>query len=154
MKTLVLGLGNPILCDDGIGLRVVEELEVRLRPQEATITADSLAGLDILDMLVGYDRVIIIDSIRAGGVAGWIYRLELDALLATRHATSVHDVNLATAVELGRRLGLDLPQKFDIFAIEVENTTSFREECTPAVAKAIPICVEMVLQTLRKDDNK
>ncbi len=153
-KTLVIGLGNPILCDDGVGLHVAKELEARLGPQEATIIGDSLAGLDILDRLVGYDKAIIIDAIQTGGPAGNIYRLDLDAFLSTRHAASIHDVNLTTAIELGRRLGLALPQKFDIFAIEVEDTTSFSEECTPAVANAIPTCIEMVLQALRTDDEK
>ncbi len=74
MKTVVLGLGNPILTDDGVGLRVARELEGRLDQQEATVMETSLAGLNMLDLLAGYDRAIIIDAIQTiGGKAGQIY---------------------------------------------------------------------------------
>jgi hydrogenase maturation protease len=150
MKTLVIGLGNPILRDDGVGLRVAEALEARLEWREATVIGTSLAGLDLLDTLTGYDRAIIIDAIQTGrGKPGEIYRLDVEALKNTRHAASIHDVNLATALELGRRLGLDLPRQIDILAVEVADTGHFSEECTPEVAKAVPRCVEMIVEELK-----
>jgi hydrogenase maturation protease len=150
IKTLVLGLGNPILSDDGVGPAVARELEGRVDPQEATVIEASLGGLNLLDLLVGYDRVIIIDAIKtAGGRAGQIHRLDPAALTTTRYTASPHDVNLVTALELGKKLGLAMPSKIDIFAIEVLDTERFSEECTPAVAAAIPVCVEMILGELR-----
>jgi hydrogenase maturation protease len=149
MKTLVLGLGNPILTDDGAGVRVANELERRL-DHEATVMETSLAGLDILDLLADYDRAIIIDAIQTvGGRAGQIYRLDPEVFDATRHAASVHDVNFATALELGRKLGLSLPSRIDIFAIEAADTSRFSEECTPEVTEAIPLCVEMIVDELK-----
>jgi len=149
MKTLVLGLGNPILSDDGVGIRVARALEGRLNQQEITVMETSMAGLSLLDLLANFNRAIIIDAIQTtGGKAGQIYRLEQDAFDATRHAATPHDVNFATALELGNRLGLALPQQIIIFAIEVENVSSFREECTPEVERAIPVCVEKVIQEL------
>ena len=151
---LVLGLGNPILTDDGVGLRVAKELEGKL-DENVTIIEASLAGLDILDLLVGYDRAIIIDSIKTtGGKAGQIYRLDLGEFEVTRHVVSAHDVNLATALELGKMLGLDLPRKIDILAIEVAETGLFGEECTPEVAKAIPVCAGMIIRELNGKQNK
>jgi len=77
MKTLILGLGNPILSDDGVGVGVAGELEGRLDQQEVTVVETSMAGLSLLDLLIGYDRVIIIDAIQTvGGKAGQIYRLD------------------------------------------------------------------------------
>ena len=149
MKTLVLGLGNIILSDDGVGPRVALELEDRV-DDDVTVMEASLAGLNVLDLLVGYDRAIIVDAIQTqGGKIGTIYRLNLDSFKATRHAASTHDVNLATALELGKRLGLALPQKIDILAIEVADTGRFSEECTPEVAEAIPACVEMIIEELK-----
>ena len=149
MKTLVLGLGNPILTDDGVGPRVARELEGRLN-HEATVMEVSLAGLDMLDLLAGYDRAIIIDAIQTdGGKAGQIYRLDIEAFNATKHAASPHDVNFATALELGNQLGLALPSQIDIFAIEAADTVRFSEECTPKVTEAIPLCVEMIVQELK-----
>ena len=152
MKTLILGLGNPILSDDGVGFRVAEELKDRLNQQEVTVDATSTAGLDLLDALVGYDRAIIVDAIQTvGGKAGQVYRLDPGALDTTRHATSAHDVNFATALELGRRLGLALPWQIVIFAVEVADVSTFSEECTPATKRAIPVCVEMVIEELKRD---
>ena len=149
MKTVVLGLGNPILSDDAVGLRVVKELEGRVDQQEVTLIETSVAGLGMLDFLTGYDRAIIIDAIQTvGGQAGRIYRLDPEALDFTRHAASPHDVNLATALELGKRLELSLPQQIIIFAIEVADASTFSEECTPEVRRAIPACVEMIIQEI------
>jgi hydrogenase maturation protease len=152
MKTLVLGLGNPILTDDGVGPRIAKGLEGRLDHQEVTVMETSLAGLDMLDLLVSYDRVIIIDAIQTvGGKVGQIYRIDPEAFDATRHTTSPHDVNFATALELGNQLGMALPSQIDIFAIEVADASHFSEECTPKVAEAIPRCVEMIVQELKGD---
>ena len=152
MKTLVLGLGNPILSDDGVGPYVVRELDGKLSG-DVTVAETSLAGLNLLDLLVGYDRAIIVDAIKTGGGrAGEIYRLDIDDFTSTRHAASTHDVNLVTALELGEKLGLDLPQKIDILAIEVADTERFSEECTPEVAVVIPVCAEMIIQDLKADN--
>ncbi|MGD1118861.1 MAG: hydrogenase maturation protease [Dehalococcoidales bacterium] len=151
MKTLVLGLGNPILCDDGVGCRIAAALQQKIDNPDIDIREESLAGLDLLELLSVYDRAIIIDAIQTGkGRPGRLYRLGPEALAQTRHAASPHDVNLATALELGEQLKLKLPREIIIFAIEVEDVTTFREECTPAVLKAIPKCVEVVISELQK----
>jgi len=154
VKTLVLGLGNPILSDDGVGIWVARALEGRLDQPEITVMETSMAGLNLLDMLISYDKAIIIDAIKTReGKAGQVYRLEAGAFDATRHAATPHDVNFATALELGNKLGLALPQQITIFAIEVEDVTTFSEECTPEVERAIPICVEKVIQELNGDTD-
>ena len=154
MKALILGLGNPLRSDDSVGLRVARALEDRLDQPEITVMETSVAGLDFLDLLAGYDRAIIIDAIQTGeGKVGQVYRLGPKALDATRHASVSHDVNFATALELGNRLGLALPQQIIIFAIEVENVSSFSEECTPEVMMAVPVCVTMIIQELNGELN-
>jgi len=154
MKTLILGMGNPILSDDGVGIWVARALEGRLNQQEITVTETSMAGLNLLDLLVNFDRAIIIDAIQTlGGKVGQVYRLEPETFDATRHSATPHDVNFATALELGNRLGLALPHQITIFAIEVEDVTTFSEECTPEVEHAIPVCVERVIQELNGGSN-
>lgn len=149
MKTLVLGLGNPLLSDDGVGFYVARELKKRLDHSEVTVMETSLAGLSLLDLLIGYDRAILIDAIKTPrGEAGQIYRLTPDVLDATRHTASPHDVNFATALQFGSRLSLALPRQIDIFVIEVVDTSTFSEECTPEVKRAIPVCAEMIIQEL------
>jgi len=153
-RTLVLGLGNTILTDDGAGCLVATALKKRLGKSEADVMEASIAGLDFLDILSGYDKAIIIDAIQTvDGTPGQVYRLEMDMLANSRHAGSPHDINLATALELGKKLGLPLPEQITLFAIEAKNVVSFGEQCTPEVDKAISTCVEMVVEELRGDGN-
>jgi hydrogenase maturation protease len=155
MKTLVLGIGNPILSDDGVGNQVARVLQNQLKQPDVTIIETSVAGLDILDLLAGYDRLIVVDAIQTrAGKAGDVYRLEPDPLIATRHAATPHDVNFATALELGKRLGMALPKKITIFGIEAADVTSFSEECTPQVQGAISICVEMIIREISSNGSE
>ena len=147
MKTLVLGLGNPILSDDGVGVLVARSLEGRFNQQEVTVMETSMAGLDLLDMLVNFDKAVIIDAIQTrDGKVGQVYRLEPEAFDATQHAATPHDVNFATALKLGNKLRLALPQQIIIFAVEVENVTLFSERCTAKVEQTIPVVADMVIQ--------
>lgn len=153
-KTLVLGMGNPLLCDDRVGLQVAAELKNKLFRPEITIMEASLAGLGLLDLLVGYDKAIIIDAIQTmGGKAGEIYRLDPEEFDSTHHTASPHDASLTAALEFGKKLGLALPKQIVIYAIEASDTTTFSEECTPEVKKAIPVCVEMILQELNRESK-
>ena len=150
MRTLVLGLGNPILSDDGVGIRIAEELKGRLNPQEVTVMETSMAGLNLLDLLLNFDRAIIIDTIQTReGKVGQVYRLEPGTFNATQHTVTPHDVNFAATLELGNKLGLPLPQQITIFAIEVEDVTTFSERCTPKVEQMIPVVTDMVIQELK-----
>jgi hydrogenase maturation protease len=149
MKTLVLGMGNPILSDDGVGIRVAQEVAKQLNDPQVTIAETSEAGLRLLDSIVGYDKVIIIDAVQTEkGQAGQIYRMEPQDFSATKHPSSSHQINLATALELGKMLNLAMPQKITIFTVEAKDITSFNEKCTPEVEQAIPEVVKMVLEEL------
>ena len=150
-KTLILGLGNSLLCDDGVGIYVAAELKNRVDRPEITVMETGVAGLSLLDLLVGYDRAIIVDAIQTvGGKAGQIYRLEPKAFDTAIHTASAHGIDFTTALEFGKKLGLPLPQQIIIFAVEVSDISTFSEECTPEVTRAIPTCVEMVLRELKR----
>jgi hydrogenase maturation protease len=150
-KTLILGLGNSLLSDDGVGLIIAAELKSRLEQSDITVMETSVAGLSLVDLLVGYDRAIIIDAIQTSdGKPGQIYRLAPEAFDTTRRTISPHDVNFTTALEFGKKVGLPLPEEIIIFAIEASDVSTFSEECTPQVTQAIPTCVDMVLQELKR----
>jgi hydrogenase maturation protease len=149
MKTLVLGLGNPILSDDGAGIRVAQEVGKQLNDPQITVSETSEAGLRLLDSIVGYDKVIIIDAVQTEkGQAGHIYRMGPEDFSVTKHFSSPHQINLATSLELGNALNLAMPRRITIFAVEAKDITSFGEKCTPEVEQAIPEVVKMVLQEL------
>lgn len=154
MNTLILGLGNPILSDDGVGHYVAREIKERLYHPGVTVMETSLAGLSLLDLLIGYDRLILIDAIQTvEGKVGQIYHLAPEVFDSTRHAGSPHDVNFATALEFGSRLNMELPRQIDIFAIEVADVYTLGEECTPEVKRVVPVCTEMIIQEIKGGRN-
>ena len=149
MKILVLGLGNPILTDDGVGIYVARELQKRSLPEGVVVEESSLSGFLLLDLLVDYQKAVIIDSIKTKeGKVGEIYRLTHEALKETVHLTSVHQLNLATILKLGDSMGLSVPGEVVIYAIEVADNQTFSEGCTPLVQKAIPRAVRLVEKEL------
>jgi hydrogenase maturation protease len=154
MKTLVLGLGNPVLSDDGVGIRIARRLEDRVDQREVTVMEASQAGLSILDLLAGYDRAIIVDAVQTvGGEAGQVHHFSPEVLDTARHAASPHDIDVGTALELGSRLGLPLPKQMVIFGVEAADVGTFSEECTAQVREAIPVCVEMIIEELNRHQD-
>lgn len=107
MKLLVVGVGNVLLRDDGLGVRVVEELAKKQWPPEVELLDGGTAGLDLLYLLEGADRVILVDSLQAGDVPGSIYRFEAGELdgFVKGAAMSLHQVGVLEVLELGRILG-------------------------------------------------
>jgi len=149
LKTLVLGLGNPILTDDAVGMIVAEEVGRRLDREDVVVSQASVGGLGLLELVVGYDKVILVDAIRTeSGVPGRVHRLSPDQFHGNLRAASTHDVTFATALELGRRLSKEIPKEIVILAVEAADTETFGEELTPAVAAAVPEVVDLVLQEL------
>jgi hydrogenase maturation protease len=149
LRTLVLGLGNPILSDDSVGFRVAQLLRSRLDQREVTVLETGVAGLNLLDLLVGYDKAVIIDAIQTvEGKAGDVYHLDPRDFDKTGRTLSSHGLNFATTLTLGKKLGLALPQRIIIFAIEIEDDSTFSEQCTPEVKKSFPAIVDMVIREL------
>jgi hydrogenase maturation protease len=149
-KTLILGLGNPLVSDDSVGLRVAAELKplVAGRP-EVEVDVDYWGGLRLMERMAGYRQAIIIDAIRTGAPPGTIHHLAPGSI-ATQRSASAHDVNLPTALALGRQAGLQLPADEHILlvGIEAEDILTFSEQCTPAVEAAIAPAVRDVLEAL------
>ena len=127
-RALLLGMGNPILSDDAIGIRLAERLAKRLmtRPGEHAkgdldvVPECTVGGLNLLDVIAGYECVIVIDSIKtAGGVVGSWYRFDATDLRSTMNLRNVHDTNFATALQLGREMGMVLPRDdaIHVFAV-------------------------------------
>ena len=157
MKTLIIGLGNPILTDDGVGVKVArlleETIDLTAHPN-LTITEASAGGIRLMEIMLGYDRVILIDAYylkQEQTTPGKIHRLSIDDLRSvspTQHSTSAHDTSLITALDSADQLGYQIPQEFIIIAVEVENILEFGETPTPAVAAAIPKVTSEIIKEL------
>ncbi|MBT3338836.1 MAG: hydrogenase maturation protease [Anaerolineae bacterium] len=147
-KTLIIGLGNPILGDDGVGWAVADEIKPHT---EIEIEKLSLGGLSLMERISGYRRIILIDAIQSGSKPlGSVSVFPLKDLPNpfSGHSASAHDTSLLTALDTGRRLGVPLPNNDEIIivAIESENIYNFSEELSPPIAEAVPIAAEEVLK--------
>jgi hydrogenase maturation protease len=151
MATIVLGLGNPCLGDDAIGWRILDALEARLdEGAKAGLVFErlSLGGLSLMERLAGYDRAILVDSIDIPGARpGELRRLSLDSQPGT-HANAAHDASLSDALQMGRKMGVKLPDEIAILAVQIERKLEFSETLTPEVEASIEPAVQTLLVEL------
>ena len=154
-RTIILGMGNPILCDDAVGIRLARDFsaQVQRRAGVDVVEECSVGGLNILDLVTGYDRLIVFDSIKTvNGLPGAWYSMTGETFKETMNLANVHDANFTTALELGRRLGSHIPspENIHIFAIEVVDNATFSESMTPELESAYPeYSREIIQQALR-----
>lgn len=129
---LILGIGNDILMDDGIGVKLVQKFQAENTNPKVTFETCMLGGFDVLDLIVGYKKVIIIDAIKTkDGTPGDIYYLQPADFKETLHLSNIHDVSFLNALRFGKKLKLDLPKKIDIIAIKIVEDRIFGNEFTP-----------------------
>lgn len=152
MKTLVIGLGNPLLRDDGVGIRVARLVgeTVGGRP-DLTVTEVYAGGLRLMDALEGYDRAIIVDAMVTGEhEPGTVRSSAAPDLLTTRNLACSHDTSLTAALELGRALGLRLPRLEDIRIVGIEALAldDFGETLTSEVDAAVPVAARQIIEEI------
>ena len=145
MKTLVLGLGNPILSDDGVGNKVAREIKKRV--EGVDVQEASAAGFRIVDQIVGYDKLILIDAIQTGeSEVGALNLFKPEDFQETKHSTSTHDIGFFQALDIYKREGEKVPEEIKIYGIEVEQTDVFSEKFTPKVKNAFPAIVNQIIK--------
>jgi hydrogenase maturation protease len=152
-EVLVIGLGNPILGDDGVGWKIAEAVAATAGTQSA-LEVDYIAvgGLALMERMLGYPHVILIDAIQSGSVPeGTVTTLTLDQLdtRGVGHSASAHDTSLVTALRTAESMGAVVPQRIEIVAVEARTCHDFSENLSQAVAMAVPIAVQQVLSLIR-----
>ncbi len=147
---LILGIGNPILCDDGIGIHVVRRLKGLIKDTGIILDEAYTGGLCLVDLLRGYTKSILIDAIKSPrDKNGAIKRLTLDDL-PTTHSANPHDMSLYTAIQLAKKMGDAIPQEIVIIGIVVNTPPCFGEHLTPEIDQSVPRAVNCVLDELTK----
>ena len=158
-RTIVIGLGNPLLGDDGVGWRVADEVEALLRGARAAgrpipdveIERLGVGGLRLMECLTGYSAAILDDAAEfPARPIGEVRSCCFDDLadFAAGHLDSAHDASLRTALALGRRLGADLPDDIQAVTVQAHRTDEFSEDLSPAVSAAIPVAASAVVEML------
>jgi hydrogenase maturation protease len=147
MKIKVLGLGNDLLADDGIGHLAVAALESRLAGR-ADVEATALHGLALLDLLTGYDAAVVLDAACTGAhPVGTVHELD-PATLARIEFPSPHFAGFPEMLDLATRLDLHFPRKLRIIAVEVFDPYTVGGVMTPAVRDALPELCERAVRAV------
>jgi hydrogenase maturation protease len=152
VKTLVVGLGNPILGDDGVGWQIASELQnVDTIPSDVTIECMAIGGISLMESLIGFDRAIIIDSIVTHQAPiGSVKFFKLGDLPnpSLGHMSSAHDTSLQDALQIGHALDAYLPNDITVVTVESQKVYYFSESLTPPVAEAVPEAINIIKQLL------
>jgi hydrogenase maturation protease len=149
-KILIMGIGNDILTDDGIGTKIVNDLRRRPFPTEVTFQNATVGGLEILEMIQGFAEVVFIDAIKTkAGKPGDTYYMNMSDFTETMHLSNLHDISFPEAVKLGEKLSLPLPSKLHVFAVEIRNDTDFSEKLSPELQENYPAIFRDAEQCMR-----
>ena len=145
----MLGLGNDIMTDDAVGWRVAAEVRCRLEGVTQIDVAETPEmGLSLLDFMVGYDELVLVDAIQTGQAApGTVHEIEGEDL-KTLPAFAPHFLGVGEVLALGRELGLSVPRRVRIFGVEVADPFTVGEQMTPGLQAALPRIVEQVMAGL------
>jgi len=153
MKTRIIGLGNTILSDDGVGVYTAREVRRRLVetscPDCVDVVETEVAGFALMELMEGWDRVILVDSIQFDDVQpGTLLQIEPQDLHTSLRIRSVHEIDLPTALGLGQHLGLAMPDRLLILGIQAQDAQTFGRDLTPAVARGMHKAVDLILLEL------
>jgi hydrogenase maturation protease len=155
MKSLIVGLGNPIMGDDAIGCRCADVIEAALSPVEletVEVVQFFRGGISLMERLIGYDRVLIVDSITGSGLSpGEVKKLTL-AEIPSYTVNSPHDGSLKNALEFGKLMGVELPHQVDILAVEIEPKFEFSDQLSAPVKAVIPQVLKLAIDWITQEE--
>jgi hydrogenase maturation protease len=155
MRTRVIGLGNTIRTDDGVGVYAARAVAARLGGRrDVEVVEAETGGFALMELMTGWDRVILVDSVELDGLApGEVVRMTPADLRPSLRLHSVHEIDLATALELGRRLGHPMPDEVVIFGVRAKDAWTFGEGLTAELGAALPGVVERVVGEIGRGDS-
>ncbi|MHA1976332.1 MAG: hydrogenase maturation protease [Candidatus Hodarchaeales archaeon] len=150
IKILVLGIGNELAGDDIIGIKAVQEVS-KIGPQTVDYKQISTGGLQILETMLGYDKVLIVDSVETSSPNKRILKLGANEFAEATFLASPHDINFPTAMEIGKKTVPELmPKVIRIIGIEIPIQEVITEEILPETIKKLPILKKMILEEINQ----
>ncbi len=151
MKTIILGIGNPILGDDGIGVHIARELQDKYRAlSNVTIGEAQTGGMNLIDLIRGYDRAILIDAISIPNSSqGCVKRFDVKEM-GSVHSYNPHDVTLLEALDLSKKIGdRTIPKDIIIIGINLKvMPLDFSDSLSSEIRAVIPKVIKIVLSEL------
>ena len=148
--TLVLGIGNILLRDEGVGVRVIEQMQKMHLPDDVELVDGGTGGADLLDVLAERQKVIVIDAVQADCEAGTVLRFTTEDLVQTNQASmSLHEIGLAESLIMTRQLGC-APEDVVIFGIKTKST-EYGLALSKEVMASVPKVIELALLEIGKE---
>ncbi|MEW6324873.1 MAG: hydrogenase maturation protease [Nitrospirota bacterium] len=145
---VVLGVGNLLMGDDGVGVRAVRELVRRYAlPPAVRVAEGGAATSRLLDEMGHATHLIAVDAVMGGGPPGAVYRLASDRLPARRPAVSTHGIGLVELLSLMAAIGR--PPAARIVGVQPLAVNQIGDELSPPVAAALPGAVAAIVEELR-----
>jgi hydrogenase maturation protease len=137
-----------------VGIYAAREVRRRLAESGSAASVDvvetEVAGFALMELMEGWNRVILIDSVQFDQLGpGTVVRMDPGDLHTSLRLRSVHDIDLLTALELGRMLGLKMPDRITIFGIQTQDALTVGESLTDAAAQGMHEAVRLVLKEIR-----
>jgi len=151
---LILGVGNLLLRDEGVGVHVISALRDRELPDDVELWDGGTAAFDLFDTLAGRRQVIIIDAVRAGSEPGTIFRFTPEDISVSREQlTSLHQVGLLETLNVAENLLDSAPQEVIILGVEPKEI-GWGLELSAEVEAAVPKVIELVIEELDAFERK
>jgi hydrogenase maturation protease len=145
---ILVGLGNPIMADDNIGLVVCRRVHGVLPGYDMDLACG--AGLHVMDAILGYRRAVIIDSMVTGDFpAGTVVEVDGRSGFETRRAGHSHGLGFFEAIEVARACNALLPEEIIVYGIEVKDPFSIGETMSEDVLAKVDEIVEFIVDDLK-----
>ncbi len=146
---LVLGIGNILLRDEGVGVRVIEQMQKMHLPDDVELVDGGTAGADLLDVLAERQKVIVIDAVQADCEPGTVLRFTANDLVRPDGVgMSLHELGLGEALTMTRQLGCE-PREVVVFGIKPKDIGRGLE-LSEGIAASVPKVIELVLAEVAK----
>jgi hydrogenase maturation protease len=147
-KVLILGIGNMLRSDDGLGVHVIRYMEETgtVLPEGVELMDGGTAGFDLLGLIEKFDKIVIVDALKADDAPGSIYRFTPDHAVETRSRFSMHEVGIMEVIRYLRLM--DHNPEIEFVGIVPENISDIDTNISPAVKKSIPRAVEVILDAV------
>jgi len=153
VRTLIVGIGNTLMGDDGVGIYVARLVKDRIQSRAGIEVKElSVGGLKLVEEILGYEEVIIIDSYASHDTElARIREFTPEEFKDTLHSSSPHDTNFATALELYRSLEPDrIPRRMRVFTVDIRPTSTFGEGLSAAVQEAASKLAETIVREIEQ----
>jgi len=142
-NVLILGIGNLLLSDEGVGVHAVRCLSERELPPGVEVLDGGTSGADLVDHLEGRTKVVVIDAASGDGPPGTVYRCEARELIEQEGALSLHEFGLADSLHMAERLGC-APQRVVVLGVQPA-TMEPGLELSPDVSAVLPGILKLAL---------